>query len=1177
MAAGAGPIGGASGDAGTEYGRAVGAFAIACGLAGEPLVGFGSSGRDAQVSAVAYQTDDPVDDVRISFATGHTCFIQAKRTLGFGDQFKGAVAQWVKAAEAGLGDHDHVAIAAGVLNGPMQTLRRVLNITRTGDHGSLTAEEQDELDRLNELLADLDDDQRTRLLAAAHIVHLDVEEPSHPNAVAGRLALVRVVAEGETSAAWTQLLKLAGEASRLRRGNDLDGWLDQLAAHVRLLDDGGALLVRRNQVRGRYLDAVRTFGRFVDLRQVGAQLPRTPFDDLDADVRVITNPSDARQTQHIRWAFLRRGRVVLTGLPGAGKSTALALLAADLADLGDTVPILVRLRDLEGKSGTFGDRVLDQACERVGPADADDLRAVLADALAAGDVTLVLDGLDETYRRRHAVVSEIEQFLDTVSPDVDVILATRDVAYADAATLEWQDLRLAAPDDLDRLVRGVLRTAVAHQGVPADDIDEWVAARQAWVDTSMADEPSLRETPLLPTLLALLASERDQDDLPTGRAHVLWGMVEAVVNRSERTRGPDHRAGDLTEAAATSALLQAFELEATMLLGEGPVDRPALTDAIAEHLGPNWGLAPGPAAVAADEAVRFWDETGVFTASGATETVTPRLALFSEIGAARQAARGDATQIRAWVAEAAERDVYECIALAAGLNTDVAASMVEVAAIDGDDVRRHRLLVTATTALRTGAALSTDLREVLKEALLDDAQRPDREGWESMTAALDVLDPGDRDRLIAVASTYPAEHRATIDGLFVLRHPDTVEPTVRREVLLSVLATEWLPKLDGRVPSTGGQAGLQDLMIDTSLSKAVVGAAQELAATDPEPILAVIPKTAAGVSSELSQLMIDHGHAAAVEEIHRASTEQMRAWIERMGNGRDPALDLLAALAGPPHGVLDRQQRRRLDELANVLETMDLNDVSSTLDGKMHLGHGIEVANLVITLAGLDHGVIAAQAQIVRDRMACFEDDRLSPYFALFDLADALDLDRWNDLTDVEPALLMAVELLWGGLGSAWVAIRIFDGAPRTPAAIDALHDVVARLEEQSPRHLSCAAACLTAQLGDVEPHWRTSPNPMLRRVVAQLAPIECDGAVSPVMREMLADPDGSVRVEAVRRVAKSKLADRDDLLRAVVDEGEPQFTCLRCRAVTPASTQFCECCIGGAQPASEARAALKP
>lgn len=1176
MTAGAGPIGGAGGDAGTEYGRAVGAFAIACGLAGEPLVGFGPSGRDAQVSAVAYQTDDPVDDVRISFATGHTCFIQAKRSLGFDDQFKGAVAQWVKAAQAGLGDHDHVAIAAGSINGPMQTLRRVLDMVRTGDHGSLTAGEQNELDRLSKLLTDLDADQRTRLLAAAHIVHLDVEESSRPNAAAGRLALVRVVAEGETSSAWTHLLRLAGRASRLRSGNDLNGWLAQLAPHVALLDDGGSRLVRSNQVRGRYLDALRTVGRYVDLRQVGAQLPRTPFDDLDAEVRVITDQSDPRQTQHLRWAFLRRGRVVLTGLPGAGKSTAMALLAADLADLGDTFPILVRLRDLEGKAGTFGDRVLDQACERVGPADVDDLRALLADALSAGDVTLVLDGLDETYLRRHAVVSEIEQFLDTVSPDVDVILATRDVAYADAATLGWRDLRIAAPGGLDQLVRGVLRTAAGHEGISADEIEGWVAAREAWVDKSMADEPSLRETPLLPTLLALLAAERDEGGLPTGRAHVLWAMVEAVVNRSERTRGRDHRAGDLTEAAATRALLQAFELEATMLLGGEPVARSALADAVAEHLGPHWGLAPGPAAVAADDAVRFWDETGVFTASGARETVTPRLALFSEIGAARQAARGDTSQIRAWVEEAAEREMYECIVLGAGLNPTVAACLVELAAVDGDDIRRHRLLVTATTALRTGAGLPTDLREVLKEALLDDAHRPDREGWESMKAALDMLDPGDRDRLLAVASAYPAEHQATIDGLIVLRHPDAVDPTARRDVLLSVLATKWLPKLDDRDPTTGSTASLRDLMIDTSLSEAVLGAAQVLAATDPEPVLELIPTTAAGLATELSQLMIGHGHADAVAEIHRASTEQMRALFEQIGNGRDPVLDLLAALASQTQGPLSRQQRRRLDELSNVLETMELNDTSSTLDGKMHMGHGIEVAGLVITLAGLDDGVIASQAQVVRDRMSCFDDDRLSPYFALFDLADALELDRWSDLTEVEPALELAVKLLWGGLGSAWVAVRVFDEAPRTPAAIDALRDTVVRLEGQSPRHLSCAAACLTAQLGDLEPQWRASANPMLRRVVAQLAPVERDGELSPVMRQMLADPDGSVRLEAVRRVAKSELADREDLLRAVADEGEPQFTCLHCHAVTPAGTRFCKCSYGGAQPASEARAALK-
>jgi hypothetical protein len=200
----------------------------------------------------------------------------------------------------------------------------------------LTGQEQQELTRLDELLAVLDPDQRRALLAAAHIVHLDVEEPSRPHATAGRLALTHVAAEGHSQDAWTHLLSLAGEASRARQGYDLDGWTAQLAGRVALRGDGGSSLVRRNQVRGRYVETVRSLGRFVDLRQMGASLPRVALRDLDAAIGVIIDPSDERQTEHLRWAFLRRGRVVLTGLPGSGKSTALADLAADLADLGDT-------------------------------------------------------------------------------------------------------------------------------------------------------------------------------------------------------------------------------------------------------------------------------------------------------------------------------------------------------------------------------------------------------------------------------------------------------------------------------------------------------------------------------------------------------------------------------------------------------------------------------------------------------------------------------------------------------------------------------------------------------------------------------------------------------------------------------------------------------------------------
>jgi hypothetical protein len=1173
MAVSSGSIGGASADAGTEYGRAVGAYAIAFGLAGEPLLEFGPSGVDAQVASVAYQTDDEPDDVRVRFSSGQTCFVQAKRTLAFDEQFRRAVDQWVKAALAGLDPHDHVAVVAGSLSGPLRTLSAVLDMIRAPEYGGLTDEQTRVFKRLDGLLADLSVDQKRRLLTAAHIVLLDVEKPTGSHAAAGRMALASVVGEGETSNAWTHLLALAGAASRDRQGYDLDGWLTQLARHARLRDDGGATLVRRNQVRGRYLDHLRTFGRSVDLRQLGAQLPRVPLSALDAGVKVLVDPADSRTTEQLVWAFLRRGRAVLTGLPGGGKSTALAHLTANLADIGDTVPILVRLRDMESDDGSFSDRVLHQACKRVGPADADDLRALLANALAAGDATLVLDGLDETYNRRHQVVGELEEFLGTVSPDVDVILATRDVAYADAATLGWPDLRLAPPEDVDHLISGVLRLAASHQNLPAGRLDSWLATRHAWVTSSLHRDHSLRETPLLPTLLALLASEREEATLPSGRAHVLWEMVEAVVDRSERNRGSDHHVGTLNGVAASKALLNTYEVEASQLLSsDGPVPKSDIVDAVARQLGPGWSMADGPALVAAEEAVRFWDENGVFTVSGADELVTPRLELFSEIGAARQASRGDEDSISAWVTTTAGRQGYECLALAAGLNSVAADTLTMYAVNRGSSRDHHPLLMTAARAVQTGATVSTEVLDQLKGALLDDAIPGDKEGWESMTSVVQMLGPTHQARLSVAAEAFPTEHQRVIQALFALRHPEVITGELRRTTLLAVLETRHLPKLRDRFPTDSAHS-LADLMADRSLAAAVTAAAHELADTDPEPILGMIGQVSFGVSMELSELMVQHGHAAAVSEIHRESNERLRATFASLGGMRDPYLELLDGLAAVEPVALERQQRRRLDELADLLETLRLNDASSTLKEGMHRGHGLDLAQLVMVLADLPKSVIATQARIVLDRIALF-DDAHSPYFALFDLARPRQLTHWEKV-DVDMALAMARDLLWGGLASAQVATQIYQHAPRSEAAIEALRDVVAEMEDQSPDHLMCAAICLSMQQEDFEPHWRRSPNPMLRRVVARWTSTLIDGEPNPTLLELLQDPDGTVRVEAVRNVAESSVPQREQLLQTVVDEGEPEFTCLHCRRVTPAGTRFCECSFGGAQPAAEAAKAL--
>lgn len=65
-----GAIGGASGDAGVAYRRAVAAYANAYGLADLPLSGFGFGRSEAMVAKVSLETDDAVDDVRIDYSAG---------------------------------------------------------------------------------------------------------------------------------------------------------------------------------------------------------------------------------------------------------------------------------------------------------------------------------------------------------------------------------------------------------------------------------------------------------------------------------------------------------------------------------------------------------------------------------------------------------------------------------------------------------------------------------------------------------------------------------------------------------------------------------------------------------------------------------------------------------------------------------------------------------------------------------------------------------------------------------------------------------------------------------------------------------------------------------------------------------------------------------------------------
>lgn len=242
-----GSIGGSSGDSGVEYRRGVAAYAVALGLARAPLPGFAVPAEHAQVSAVVLETDEAVDDIRIDFCSGWKVLVQAKRSLRKKETLDKAVAQWVAAGKAGVTpSRDRLVIVAGELSGPMRALAAILERNRLAHPGAPTAAEAEILGHVEQLLEELDADQRDVVLRCAVIRELAVEEIDHADSQTAIANLRDAVPARDAASArrtWKALIDVAGRAARLRGGWHLDGWRAALEAE-------GIVLIREARACG---------------------------------------------------------------------------------------------------------------------------------------------------------------------------------------------------------------------------------------------------------------------------------------------------------------------------------------------------------------------------------------------------------------------------------------------------------------------------------------------------------------------------------------------------------------------------------------------------------------------------------------------------------------------------------------------------------------------------------------------------------------------------------------------------------------------------------------------------------------------------------------------------------------------------------------------------------------
>lgn len=1179
-------IGGASDEAGGAYRRGIVAFFAAHGLNGLPVAGLPVVGSDAVVLGVAVEVAFAVDDVLVQLSH-HRLFIQAKRALRFGRPMAEVATQWL----AGVRDPqfqrstDWLGAAGGEVSGSVRALGIGLHRRRQGA-ASYSVGEAEAIQRLEGLLqrAGAVASEVDAVLSRGLVLELQVESFGEDHADRGRLLLDgHVVTKGEGGRAWRELLLIAGEAARLRLGYSIADWQSELRrSDLPLVVDATAsrsgYLAARYEVLARYRQRLCRLGEYVDLTAIGLGIPPIPLSEIDGHIPVHRVDATDGVGEDLLWALRRRGRITLTGLPGGGKSTALRAVAAQWALRHDwSIPILVSLKKVGARDSfrkrALREQIIDAASESATGRDAGLLREALCEALDDGGALLVLDGLDEAAERSQLVARDIAEFLSNIHRDTDVLLATRDVAFADASMLQFAVLRLGRPSSVSSSVNAVLQSIAAQRGVERQD--QWVSARLEWIKETLAKDSQLGETPLLPVLLASIAADHETGDLPRTRLEILSQVVEDVVRRSEAKR--QIRIGGLPEGQQAAAVLATFPQIAVALADNGgSVRRTDLIAAIGIYLQREWGLSPGPSQTTAHEVLLFWDDSGMFVAQGALKTISARLNLFQEVGVALYAASLPDERATAWVAScSAKPENREVLQLAAGRSRIIADALIDVACSDESDEYGSLALVAANAIHQGGTASPLQLRRLI-QTLAKQLVFGDVEGWRAFRRLAFLPVPSElHDSLLReVAAYYSAAHRAIATANAVLSwgwNADRAE-----EHLEAALRVANLPALRRRSTRVGG--GL-DTLRDDVFARVIERAAITLIPSHPD-----LAQAAAEAMSHLSSHACDTVLAVLRANGHEAIAGAFTARYLRtplfetmVAEANETGRDIMAFLKGLSSSRAETEispsQRRRLWELASYVETLDLNTIAAWMRAPQWHDIKQPFFDLVRTLAGFDEKVLAAEAKALIEELTSDPDGANAAFFSLFDVASPRHLTRWADVKDAAGARDLLIRVLHAPRACAFVAARALASHPVPQTIGWMIENELLALPYESVLPAVWALLVANEEPDKVAFRLLHSPRAGIREAVARVVPM-VDGCGHSAMADIVVrDSNRQVRLAAIER-AKQEVPSVEviDFLDSIAGSADPAFTCYHCGTENTAVNDSCSSCrIVTRRPSEEA------
>lgn len=1181
-----GALGGAAAEAGSEYRARVGALVATAVLRQSTLAELGLAEMpNSAATLLQVESDDPVDDLVVHMVDGAKVYIQAKTTAGLStaptSPFIAALDQFARAAREGLRPDDRLVLATARPTAGLERLGRLLERRRLSIAGNPATQELQALKAFASLAATRGIDASCLSAIADHLVVWRTDPTSGDG---GGLLISRlehhVVAGGDGLRAARELTNEVRHLARARGGRDALQLGQALAARGLDLHPGAPPTSPTAWARALAAHRRRLTHRGTTLALFGAppELSHLQLDDCDAGIEVDVPDEDRTTGRRVELALRRRGRVLLVGAPGGGKSTALRAAAAHWAQRHHwPTPISVHLQRLAGSSGPLLEALLDVAVEEVfHTGERAALRAALGHELGKGRCLLLLDGLDEVRLGRPALVDELVRALGDLPEATEVLVATRPVAAPDAQPLGLHELPLRPPDHPERTVNAIL-----HAAAPVTPKDDWIADRRRWVEQAIERDPALGRTPLTVVVLALIAvRSADPAHRPTTRAAVLHRALTDVIDGWEvaaRLRG-DVRIGALAGSRARHALIASLCVLATGALSPRRPSRQDALNAIASGLQDGFDLARWDACAAADDAVAFWTDSGLFAFDGGEVGVTIRQ--MAELGHAWRAVFDGQPPANDWVAETrASEELWPSLALGAGLSPAIAGSWAAAIADNGDADE----FIALVDAVPDGVGVTPDALAATAEAvadrhlvIADDAERVAEALLRlSLPAAV-------RARLRPqLCAHVPKARQAVVDVLAITRWDERSEDAYARLRAFVAAPTPPLPDYLNK-PVTLGTFVLppQDDTHRTAREEAMLRLIP-VSREDAERVLERFDDGSMEYRSRLCEAFRVAGHPDLADGVN---AELERSWAERRelwANFDTEALErwmftTIAELAHP--APLTQLQLRRLDEIADLAETALLKWIWPGREVK----HGPALAAWIRSAAELgsfDLGVLAAQARTVLEDREAGDETRS----VVYDAGVARKLNGWAAVRDPEHRLAKLIEAISGipyqASGRLMVAIV---GTPIHRAAVELLESELSRYRIWARTLVARAIVIILSaipEVGTTEADaragvWLYDADPLIRRAAGTWWGFRRRSATEPGAAEFercLDDSDAGVVEEAISMLDPATLD--DDLrerLRAVRAIKGRAWVCTHCGHDNPPGRRVgCdECSTSGPDPA---------